>query len=50
MLIAGGTGASYIFAVVLDLINKLHINSKVIIESVWVIKDQGKWISGSQDE
>ena len=41
VLIAGGSGASFTFGVALDMIKKLKTSSKIRIEFIWAVKEQG---------
>jgi hypothetical protein len=39
--IAGGSGASFVFGVALDLIRKLKEPSKTTIDFIWTVKEHG---------
>ena len=43
VLIAGGSGASFTFAVAVDLVKRLDTNSKMMIEFVWVVREKCKY-------
>ena len=40
VLLAGGSGATYTFAVAVDLLKRLTANSRTVIEFVWVVREQ----------
>jgi len=42
VVIAGGSGATYTFAVAMDLLKRLTANSRKTIEFVWVVREQCK--------
>ena len=42
VLVAGGSGASFTFAVALDLVKRFDPNSKTMIELVWVVREKCK--------
>lgn len=43
ILIAGGSGASFTFGVALDMIKKVPETSKLSIDFIWTVREQGKF-------